>query len=242
MTSYNAVPHPGHVEEPQSPAIEAADDGAPLTGQQRLAALKARLKDARNKNHKEVVAEDRRNKMGPEALKKERQERAYARQKEAGGMPSEEEKMMNTTAEAAMVTLEKDEKKAKRRGEYGWDVFNNEAQYRHYKKQVRRSADVGRVNAEPEHDAMSEAVAADPDPLAYGEAPPVSKERVQALVDDMHEGALRRAAWSRRRTFDETRDITYINKRNEVYNKKIERAFDPYTAEIRQNLERGTAL
>ena len=37
-------------------------------------------------------------------------------------------------------------------------------------------------------------------------------------------------------------DVTYINKRNEVYNKKIERAFDPYTAEIKANLERGTAL
>uniref|UniRef100_A0A7S4F4C0 Pre-mRNA-splicing factor SYF2 n=1 Tax=Chrysotila carterae TaxID=13221 RepID=A0A7S4F4C0_CHRCT len=64
----------------------------------------------------------------------------------------------------------------------------------------------------------------------------------QALVDDMHEAALRRAEWSRRRTFDEARDVTYINKRNEIYNKKIERAFDPYTAEIKANLERGTAL
>ena len=82
----------------------------------------------------------------------------------------------------------------------------------------------------------------DPDPLAYGQAPPVPKERVQALVEDMHEAALRRANWSRRRTFHEDKDVTYINKRNEVYNKKIERAFDPYTAEIKANLERGTAL
>ena len=51
-----------------------------------------------------------------------------------------------------------------------------------------------------------------------------------------------KASWSRRRTFDADADVTYINKRNEVYNKKIERAFDSYTAEIRQNLERGTAL
>ena len=72
--------------------------------------------------------------------------------------------------------------------------------------------------------------------------PPVPRERVQALVEDMHESALRRASWSRRRTFDEDADVTSINKRNEVYNKKIERAFDPYTAEIKANLERGTAL
>ena len=68
------------------------------------------------------------------------------------------------------------------------------------------------------------------------------KERAAALADDLHEAALRRAAWSRRRTFYEEQDVTYINKRNEVYNKKIERAFDPYTTEIRANLERGTAL
>lgn len=34
----------------------------------------------------------------------------------------------------------------------------------------------------------------------------------------------------------------YINKRNRVFNKKVERAFDKYTQEIQQNLERGTAL
>ena len=120
-------------------------------------------------------------------------------------------------------------------------VYNNEAQYRHYKKKVRRAGEDGFM--ESGEGASSElGVDADPDPLAYGEAPPVPKERVQALVDDMHAAALRRAAWSRRRTFDETKDVTYINKRNEVYNKKIERAFDSYTAEIRQNLERGTAL
>ena len=68
------------------------------------------------------------------------------------------------------------------------------------------------------------------------------KERMQAMVEDMHEAALRRASWSRRRTFNEEEDVTYINRRNEVYNKKIQRAFDPYTSEIKANLERGTAL
>ena len=36
--------------------------------------------------------------------------------------------------------------------------------------------------------------------------------------------------------------IGAINDRNEAFNRKIKREFDKYTVEIRQNLERGTAL
>lgn len=49
-------------------------------------------------------------------------------------------------------------------------------------------------------------------------------------------------AFSRRRKFREDRDVDYINDRNAHFNKKIERAFGAATAEIKANLERGTAL
>eukprot|EP00326_Haptolina_ericina_P001687 CAMPEP_0181212908 /NCGR_PEP_ID=MMETSP1096-20121128/24615_1 /TAXON_ID=156174 ORGANISM="Chrysochromulina ericina, Strain CCMP281" /NCGR_SAMPLE_ID=MMETSP1096 /ASSEMBLY_ACC=CAM_ASM_000453 /LENGTH=239 /DNA_ID=CAMNT_0023304497 /DNA_START=33 /DNA_END=752 /DNA_ORIENTATION=- len=221
-------------------AAAAAPTGPPLSAaQQRLAALKSKLSEARGKNHKEVVEEDRRNKIGPEALQKERAQANYEKQKKAGLLPSEMDKMMGATAEATEERLKKEDKKEKHRVQYGWDVFNNEAQHRNYKKRVRRGGEEGKLDT---GGGEAEVVDEDPDPLAYGEAPPVPRERVQALVEDMHEAALRRTKWSRRRTFHEERDVTYINKRNEVYNKKIERAFDPYTAEIKANLERGTAL
>jgi SYF2 splicing factor len=51
-----------------------------------------------------------------------------------------------------------------------------------------------------------------------------------------------RAKFSRRRTEYEAEDIDYINDRNKHFNKKIKRAYDKYTVETRQNLERGTAL
>lgn len=50
------------------------------------------------------------------------------------------------------------------------------------------------------------------------------------------------AKFSRRRTDMEGADVDFINDRNAVFNKKIKRAYDKYTVEIRQNLERGTAL
>lgn len=52
----------------------------------------------------------------------------------------------------------------------------------------------------------------------------------------------RKEAFSRRRSEHGAVDIDYINDRNKHFNKKIKRAYDKYTVEIRQNLERGTAL
>lgn len=52
----------------------------------------------------------------------------------------------------------------------------------------------------------------------------------------------KRSKYSRRRTFDEEADIDYINERNMKFNQKLERFYGKYTAEIKQNLERGTAV
>ena len=144
--------------------------------------------------------------------------------------------MMGTTAEAAEAAAGRKSKKERHSFEAGWDVYNNEAQYRHYKKRVRKAGEAGRLDTAAEDDGET------PDVLSYGQAAAVPTDRVEAMVGDLHDAALRNASYSRRRTFHEEADVTYINKRNEVFNKKIGRAFDGYTAEIKQNLERGTAL
>ena len=41
---------------------------------------------------------------------------------------------------------------------------------------------------------------------------------------------------------DDGGDVSYINQRNKRFNQKINRTYDDATSEIRQNLERGTAL
>ncbi|KAH0831268.1 SYF2-domain-containing protein [Lanmaoa asiatica] len=51
-----------------------------------------------------------------------------------------------------------------------------------------------------------------------------------------------KARFSRKRLNEDEGDITYINERNRVFNKKIARYYDKYTAEIRASFERGTAL
>jgi pre-mRNA-splicing factor SYF2 len=52
----------------------------------------------------------------------------------------------------------------------------------------------------------------------------------------------KRKGYSRKRTEKADSDIDYINDRNMRFNKKIERFYGQYTTEIKQNLERGTAV
>ena len=52
----------------------------------------------------------------------------------------------------------------------------------------------------------------------------------------------KRNKFSRRRAHYDDTDIDYINERNKNFNKKLARYYDPFTAEIKQNLERGTAV
>ena len=81
------------------------------------------------------------------------------------------------------------------------------------------------------------------DALAYGESAGAESEAaLDRLAAELAERKERQAKFSRRRAELEGSDVDYINERNKVFNKKIKRAFDPYTVEIKQNLERGTAL
>ncbi|KAI8929005.1 SYF2 splicing factor-domain-containing protein [Entophlyctis helioformis] len=79
--------------------------------------------------------------------------------------------------------------------------------------------------------------------LAY--ANPDSKpspEALDRLVRDLKKQNERRRTFSRRREFDENSDVTYINEKNMHFNKKLSRAYDRHTAEIKAAFERGTAL
>ena len=53
--------------------------------------------------------------------------------------------------------------------------------------------------------------------------------------------AVQRKKFSRRRA-QVGGDVDYINDRNRAFNKRVERAYGEYTTEIKQNLERGSAL
>lgn len=69
-----------------------------------------------------------------------------------------------------------------------------------------------------------------------------SKHAVDRMVTDLEKQIEKRSKYSRRRAFDEDADVDYINEKNSKFNKKLERFYGDYTKEIKQNLERGTAI
>jgi len=144
---------------------------------------------------------------------------------------------MLDTQEAAELKYKKWEKDP---APYGWDVFNQKTLYDAYKKRTKNvEVDLEEYNrikeADPEfyRDASS---------LQYGKTQKTSEEKIDRMVKELKDRDEKRKSFSRRRRFHEEKDIDSINDRNEHFNKKIERAFGKYTLEIKNNLERGTAL
>ncbi|CAK7329472.1 unnamed protein product [Dovyalis caffra] len=123
---------------------------------------------------------------------------------------------------------------------YGWDVFNQKTLYNAHKKRTRNiDVDLEEYNKMKEADPEFYRQASS---LQYGKAPKASEDKVERMVKELTDRDEKRKSFSRRRRFRDEKDIDSINDRNEHFNKKIERAFGKYTLEIKNNLERGTAL
>ncbi|KAK4746624.1 hypothetical protein SAY87_025661 [Trapa incisa] len=123
---------------------------------------------------------------------------------------------------------------------YGWDVFNQKTRYNAYKKRTKNiDLDLDEYNKLKESDPE---FYRDASSLQYGEAPKVSEDRIEKMVKELKNRDEKRRSFSRRRRYLDEKDIDSINDRNEHFNQKIERAFGKYTLEIKNNLERGTAL
>jgi hypothetical protein len=164
---------------------------------------------------------------------------------------SAQEILMQQTADAAEKEKEKLEKKEANRLTFGWQAFTTDATYRAYKKRLRKlpqqsnnvkeSTDGGiEINTK---DNNTETIL---DPLEYGKTTStnnnVSKFALERLSKDIAERENKNKTFSKRRMALENADVDYINDKNANFNKKIKKAFDKYTVEIRQNLERGTAI
>ena len=78
--------------------------------------------------------------------------------------------------------------------------------------------------------------------LYLGKNESIPEENLDRMVRELKDNEDRRGKFSRRRTFYEDKDVDYINDRNRKFNEKISKSYDKYTVEIKQNLERGTAI
>ena len=231
------------------PAFERAAPtaNAPLSARERkLFELRLKLNESRKANRHAVVEEKKREEA-PEAYEKaqkaRREERGEKAREEAlakRGVDTAKKHLMET-AERAAETYAQQAKKQKR-GASGGEVFSKHNLFNAYEKRTQNVPSV-------DDEAYARSKAADPNhaaganTLADGTAgAKVPAENVDRMVAELEAQKRKRAEFSRRRVHREAKDVTHINDRNEHFNKKLDRAYGDHTAEIKANLERGTAL
>uniref|UniRef100_A0A1J3JVC4 Pre-mRNA-splicing factor SYF2 n=1 Tax=Noccaea caerulescens TaxID=107243 RepID=A0A1J3JVC4_NOCCA len=226
-------------EDNQEPEVDVTQ----LTGRKKkLFELRLKMNEARKFNQTDVGSEKKKMEAPTETKGVSKQKWVEERKKKIGkildanGLDMTKAYMLDTQ-EAAETKYKKWEKEPT---PSGWDVFNQKTLYNAYKKRTKNI----KVDLE-EYNRMR---AADPEfyreasSLQYGKAPKTSKDKIDKMAKELLDREQKRQDFSRRRKFREEKDIDSINDRNEHFNKKIERAFGKYTLEIKNNLERGTAL
>ncbi|KAF3775788.1 Pre-mRNA-splicing factor [Nymphaea thermarum] len=224
-------------------SLGAGVDPSTLTGRQKkLFELRLKMNEARKANQIDIVAEKKRLEAPPESRGISKQKWLEERKKKIGKLLDANN--LDISSSYMLDTQEMAEKKYKKwekePAPFGWDVFNQKTLYDAYKKRTK--------NIEVDMDQYKKLRESDPEfyrsasSLQYGKIPKVSEDKMDKMVKELQDREEKRKAFSRRRRFHEEKDIDSINDRNEHFNKKIERAFGKYTTEIKNNLERGTAL
>jgi pre-mRNA-splicing factor SYF2 len=205
---------------------------------QKFRELHMRRNEARNKNLEEVKEEDRKNRETPKDIAAEQKRRREAEKllvtEEARQRGDDYQRLqnLNYSLEECEQWEEQKEKKVQKRDQGFADY--RQATIRKYE----RLTDSLKVDESQRRKTPLPIKELDIHSLAF---PRDDEARVHALVTDLNMQEHKRKAYSRRRVFD-TDDVDYINERNRRFNQKIARAFDAYTSDIKDNLERGTAL
>ncbi|KAL7055858.1 hypothetical protein AAHC03_022532 [Spirometra sp. Aus1] len=214
---------------------------------QRLRDLHLKINEARKANHAQVVEEDRRKKLPSNwearqaRLKYEEEEEQFKAKCKAEGLDAERAKALTTSADL-VDRLEQRKRRKKPFGEEpaGFSSYSD-ASHRKYLKQAKQlKPDLKAYEKQKETLGDLAYPTANTIGLAGNEKD--SRDAVERLANYVKEQSEKRAPYSRRRAFDADADIDYINERNKRYNELLERHYGKYTAEIKQNLERGTAL
>jgi pre-mRNA-splicing factor SYF2 len=210
----------------------------------KLRELHAKRNEASQLNHKEVVEEYKRNKLPANYEKKrewvdhkvneaERREAA-----DAEGVDYDRIKMLDVQADDAERWERK--RKAKRNEDPGFSGFE-QATARQYNRCVKGLKPDFEEYEKMKEEMGDEAFYAGRDTLINGMHKD-SNQSIDRMVEDLNNQISKRDKYSRRRKFDDDADVDYINERNMKFNKKLERFYGEYTTEIKQNLERGTAI
>lgn len=216
--------------------------------EERLRKLRERMNRGREDNRKQVLVEGQR--MADPKMVRDKAARDAVWEEKKAAMANElktlgaddKTKYLHESVEVAEREMDKARRKAANvKASFGWDAFNVDSQFRTYRKKLDQlPTAVGGAGDEDDDDAAAGADV--DDDLTYGEDDYVDKAGLERMAAQVKAAGAAHKNFSRRRTHIDGEAVDYINNRNRVFNKKVARAFDKYTVEIKQNLERGTAL
>lgn len=224
---------------------------APKSASEKLAERKERLlllhkqrQEARTQNHQEVVAEDARKKLPSnwEARKRQAEwlladDKARA-EAQSNGKDYERLKLLEVSA----VDAERIEKKKKRKDNPDLGFSTYEAQTaRQYNRLVKNMPVRDMEKYERQKAELGDAFYGGPNTTLHMKTKD-TPDAINNMVKDLEQQIDRRKKYSRRRIYNDDADVDFINERNSKFNKKLDRFYGEHTAEIKQNLERGTAI
>lgn len=201
------------------------------SAQERLAALKTKLEQARNENLKAVEDES------------ERRPHSYSNRK---GSSSDAELSGNEESPPSLKNSGRKRRRLKRErstaAEIGSaDEADGEDEDDGLRSMKRRAKNMKKsmpLSSSGEEDGKLQTV-------AYGLTGHDPKaENIDRVVNELQEVDKRRGKFHRRRAFDENRtEITFINEGNRLFNKTLDKHFDKFESvqKIKDSLERGTA-
>ncbi|XP_058067013.1 pre-mRNA-splicing factor Syf2 [Anopheles bellator] len=210
----------------------------------RLKSLHTQRNEARVSNHQEVIAENERKQLPANWESRKRQaewltDDLNARTAaEAKGLDYNRVKMLSVSAAEA----ERMDKLKARKKNIDPGFSDYEAQTaRQYNRLVKNMPPRDLVKYEAQKEKYGAAFYGGPNVVLQG----LHKDTpgaIDNMVKDLEGQIAKRKKFSRRRTHNDDADIDYINEKNARFNKKLDRFYGEHTVEIKQNLERGTAI
>ena len=218
----------------QKQTVLVSDTSKPLTKrEQRLLKLQQRMNQGRRENMTEVKEEFLRISDGDAYKKKIKHKelteykQRVARERAERGDTEETAVLMDQTAERASMQGSKKRERAK---------TNIDRIHRNYEKRIERITE-RRANMTSQNHMSS-----DQYEMSYGDGGAVTEKDLELMVKDHEEQEERNRKRARRHKYNPDEDVSYISDRNRNFNKKLSKNCDKYTTEIKQSLERGTAL
>lgn len=190
------------------------------------------------------MAEDARNKLPANWETRQRQadwliaDQKGREEAKAKGLDYDRVKVLNVSAVEAASS---ERKKKKKNPDVGFSDYEAQTT-RQYNRLIKQMAPLDMEKYETQRKTLG-------DDVFYGGAHTISQglhkdtpQAVEKMVHDLENQISKRKSFSRRRTHNDDADIDFINERNARFNKKLERYYGEHTTEIKQNLERGTAI